>query len=724
MLRMSQDTSPSSVPNPRPRAEIAPRDRVLFGAAYYHEYQPTPRLDADLDLMVEAGFSVIRVGEATWSSWEPEDGRFDLDWMQPVLDGAHRRGIAVVLGTPTFAVPMWLARKYPEIAIRRADGTCTPWGTREEMDYTHPAFRHHAARIIRAVLGRYADHPAIIGYQVHNEPGLHQIYNRGVFEEFKDRLRRRFGTVDELNRAWGLTFWSHRLSTWEDLWWPDGNGQPQYDLTWRAFQAAITREYIAWQREIVDEYVRPGQFVTTCLSMDRPAFHEQALASELDITAANPYYFMQDDLSVPSTGTGEQSWLTSGAWSVALAADRIYATRQEPFFVFETDAGPIGGPATNYPAYDGQLAQCAWSFVARGAEMIEYWHWQSLHYGTETYWGGVLPHDQKPGRIFEQVSSVGAQLRSAGPRVVGLTPEHDITILYSVASKWGLAYQPHVADSDADPHNQRNERAYHTILEAFYRGAHDAGAQVRLLHDDQVVDTVGNVLRDPADVAREHPVLVVPGLYIASDKLLTWLQDYAQSGGHLVLGPRTAVADTEARVRTASKPALLTELAGVSYQEFSNLREPVALLPESEAADWIGPQAAAVDWVECLKPDDAEVLARLDHPHFGRWAAITTRVSGAGRTTTLGVVPNTTLARDLMSWATSTQTWEASPSVRRSSARNTAGERLHFLFNWSWTSAHAITPFTTDDVLTHQVHKAGTALALPPWGVLVLAERT
>ncbi len=97
-------------------------DRVLFGAAYYHEYQPAPRLETDLDLMVAANFSVIRVGESVWATWEPEDGVFDLEWLSPVLDGAHTRGISVILGTPTYAAPPWLARKYPEIAADTKTG--------------------------------------------------------------------------------------------------------------------------------------------------------------------------------------------------------------------------------------------------------------------------------------------------------------------------------------------------------------------------------------------------------------------------------------------------------------------------------------------------------------------------------------------------------------------------------------------------------------------------
>ena len=152
---------------------------VLFGAAYYHEYQPLPRLEKDLDLMAAAGFSVIRVGESTWSTWEPEDGVFDLEWLAPVLDGAHGRGIHVILGTPTYAVPPWLARRYPEIAGERGTGQRIPWGARQEVDFTHPAYLFHAERVIRAVVGRYSDHHAVIGVQVDNEPGLELLHNRG-----------------------------------------------------------------------------------------------------------------------------------------------------------------------------------------------------------------------------------------------------------------------------------------------------------------------------------------------------------------------------------------------------------------------------------------------------------------------------------------------------------------------------------------------------------------
>jgi beta-galactosidase len=441
--------------------------------------------------MSEAQFSVIRVGESVWSTWEPEDGQFTLDWLQPTLDGAHERGIGVILGTPTYAVPPWLARLYPEIAGEEATGRRIGWGARQEMDFTHPAFRFYAERIIRRVVERYAAHPAVIGYQVDNEPGPHLLHNHGVFQRFVNRLRDKYGDVQTLNDEWGLVYWSHRLTDWADLWTPDGNAQPQYEQAWRRFQADLVTEYISWQADIVRECARPGQFVTTCIAYDRPAVADADLTRALDVTAGNLYYGMQDDLLLPARHDRKQRWHSQEVWAFYRAADRIYSSRQESFFVTETNAHAIGAPWGNQPGYDGQWRQAAWALVARGASMIEYWHWRTTAFGTELYWGGVLPHSGRPGRTYREIARIGGELDKAGDLVAGLVPDADVAMLYSQPSDWAMAAQPPLAAPDVGP----NLRSYETIFDAYYRGAFDAGLQTRTLHAQQAV------VQDPAEVA-------------------------------------------------------------------------------------------------------------------------------------------------------------------------------------------------------------------------------
>jgi beta-galactosidase len=686
--------------------------RVLFGAAYYPEYHPADLLKTDLDLMAEARFSVIRVGESVWSTWEPENGRFDLDWLQPTLDGAHERGIGVILGTPTYAVPPWLARQYPEIAGERATGLRIPWGARQEMDFTHPAFRFHAERVTRKVIGRYVDHPAVIGYQVDNEPGNELLHNRGVFQRFVDHLRRTYGDVATLNREWGLVYWSHRVSTWEDLWLPDGNAQPQYEQAWRRFQADQVTEFIAWQAEIVREYARPGQFVTTCLSYDRPGVDEEGLTADLDVTAGNSYHVMQDGLALPAAGSAGRSGATEGTWAMYLGADRMYASRQEPFLVTETNAQSIGPAWTNQPGYDGQLRQVAWALVSRGARMIEYWQWRSLHFGTETYWGGVLPHNGQPGRIYRELARIGAELAEVGDLLDGLTPDYDTAMLYSVPSKWALEAQPPLSLPEGGP----DRCSYGGIFDPFYRGAFDAGLQMRLLHTGRAV------AHDPVTFVARHPVLVAAALYVADDATLDWLAAYAQAGGHLVVGPRSGYADPEARARTEVQPARLARAAGVRYDEYSNLLAGVPVRAAAGSSLRLPDEAAGTRWADGLQPEGAEVLAQYVHPHFGKWPAATTREHGAGRITYVGTVPSPGFAEALFRWVVPARGWrDVPPAVTSTGATVRDGRRVRFLHNWAWAPATVVVPEPVRDVLAGTDHAAGEELSLGPWDVRVLA---
>jgi beta-galactosidase len=160
-------------------------DTILYGVAYYPEYMPYDRLDKDVELMRKAGITVVRVGESTWSTWEPRDGDFQFAWMQRVLDRLHQAGIKAILGTPTYSIPTWLYKKYPEILVTH-NGTAPPlsdpyapsyppsltpgyYGPRQNYDFLNPYFLQHAERVIRGIVSHFKDHPAVIGYQIDNE---------------------------------------------------------------------------------------------------------------------------------------------------------------------------------------------------------------------------------------------------------------------------------------------------------------------------------------------------------------------------------------------------------------------------------------------------------------------------------------------------------------------------------------------------------------------------
>lgn len=329
--------------------------------------------------------------------------------------------------------------------------------------------------------------------------------------------------------------------------------------------------------------------------------------------------------------------------------------------------------------------------------MIEYWHWHTLPYGTETYWGGVIPHSLQPGRVFREIAGIGGELGEIGDELEGFQPDADVALLWSNESRWAFDFFPPLSKPDGTP----DSSSYDRIFDAFHRGVIDAGAQARIVHLAQAAELGAR------ELAERHPVLIVPALYVATDADLELLHEYAAAGGHLVIGIRTGYGDEEARARVEIAPGILREPSGIHYDEYSNIDAPIEVTGSATFSAPAG--SAATGWIDGLIVDDAEVLAQYAHPRFGEFPAVTTRAHGEGRITTVGTVPNPALAAALVTWAAPTTVADqlvpdrALP-VTVSSGRLPDGRRAWFLFNWSWDETSVKT-------------STGESITLPAWGV-------
>src|SRR5579859_150154 len=196
----------------------------LYGAAYYNEYMPgdqDARLEKDVALMKAAGLNVVRMGESTWSLWEPEDGRFEYAWMDHIVDAMSKAGIKVILGTPTYSIPTWMYREHPEILVRTLGGGKSFYGMRQNMDTDNADYRRYAKRVITNMVEHYKDNPYVIGWQLDNETASYGAANDDVVAGFVEHLKKKFGSTDNLNKRWFLNYWGEDVNGWENLPSPD-----------------------------------------------------------------------------------------------------------------------------------------------------------------------------------------------------------------------------------------------------------------------------------------------------------------------------------------------------------------------------------------------------------------------------------------------------------------------------------------------------------------------
>lgn len=680
------------------RAAMRP-DTVLYGAAYYHEYMPYERLDKDIELMTRAGVTVVRVGESTWTSWEPREGEFQLAWMDRIVDKMHAAGIQVVMGTPTYSIPPWLYAKHPEVMVVPLGQVRTPrefYGIRQNMDISHPVYRQYCERVIRKIAERYGKHPGVIGWQVDNETGAYGTAGPNVQAGFKEWLKRKFGTVERMNEAWGLVYWGQLVDSWDNLPPRDGIINPGWKLEWERYQRSLVTDFLGWQARLVREYAEPRQWVTQDFhGATRYAVDSQEISKFLDVAAINPYHDTQERLD---------------GWWISFAGDLARSMKRAPYFVTETNAQTTGWDARGqYPPFDGQLRLQAWAHVASGAHMVSYWHWHSLHYGQETYWKGLLGHDLEPNRVYEEATRIGAEFKRLGPQLAGTMPRNRVAILHSIDSHWGLQFMP-IGDVGRDERG-REKANYASVEDQLHRSLYDLNVGADF------------VFAEEPDFAG-YDVLLVPPLYVASDALLEKIAAFAKAGGHVLLTLKSGFTNEWNTVRWTRQPGPLREAAGASYQEFSSLKEPLALKGDPFAA---GTENQASVWADMLLVETAKPLAFYDHPFFGRYPALTRNAFGKGAVTYQGTVLTDVLQRkvvaDVLKAAGIVPEAGLPAKVRVRQAVGRDGKALRFYLNFSgerqsFPYAHG----AGTELLSQKPVAAGERLALGPWDLAVIRE--
>jgi beta-galactosidase len=675
--------------SPRPFAPDR-METVLYGVAYYSEYMPYERLDKDVELMQQAGINVVRLGESSWGLWEPEDGGFEYAWMDRIVGRMQQAGIKVIMGTPTYSIPAWLYKEHPEIAIRRVGGQIITFGYRQNTDLLNPTYRFYCERIIRKIVEHYKDNPDVIGFQIDNETSSGGATNPDVQTGFVEYLQHKFKTVQELNQIWGLNYWGQRLNDWTEIPPIDGIINPGWKLEWQRYSEWLTSDFLAWQASIVNQYKRPDQFITHDLAgPPRAEVNERDISRSVDIIAVNPYHGTQDQFD----GIGS-----------SMPGDYTRSLKQSNYLVTETNAQTIGWDSKKqFPPYDGQLRLDVYTHLACGANMVEYWHWHSIHYGQETYWKGVLSHDLEPNRAYAEVTRIAHELQRVGPELVDLKRDNRVAILYSNDSRHGLQFMKFSDQVD-----------YDWLLRQFYG---------TLYRENIGVDFV---FPDSSDLAK-YKVIVVPALYVASDALLNRLVDYVQGGGNLLVTFKSGFTNEYDTVRWEMAPGPLRKAAGFRYQEFSNLRTPLALKGDPFK---VGPESNKVtDWAEMLILEGAQPLAYYDHPFFGKYPAIVRNHFGKGTLTYEGTVLSDRLQAsvlgDVLQLARASGADQQLPaSVHVTHGINRSGKVIHYYLNYSGDPQTFVYPYGQgQDLLTQTRILRSQRISLRPWDLVIIEEQ-
>ncbi|MEG8040335.1 beta-galactosidase [Sphingomonas sp. LR60] len=660
---------------------------ILYGVSYYDEYTPVDRIDEDFRLMKAANITVVRIAESTWGTLEPQPGVFDYRHVDRMLSAAQRYGIKVIVGTPTYAIPTWLAREHPDVLVTRPEGQAK-FGYRQNMDITNPHYRAAAKRVIDNLIAHVAKHPSVIGYQVDNETKAYNTAGPNVQDAFVKSLQRKWGNLDQLNKAWGLDYWSNRVNRWEDFPSTVGTMNASVKNAFAEYQRDLVTEFLAWQAGLVREHARDDQFITQNFDMGwlktsygiQPEVNHWKAARPLDVAGMDIYHPTQDDL------TGVE---------IAFGGDLARSLKGGAnYYVIETEAQGW----LQWTPYPGQLRLQAFSHLASGANMVAYWHWATTANAVETYWRGLLTQDYQPNEVYLAAKDIGADIKRIGSKLADLKKSNDVAIYVSNRAQGAF-------DSFKLPGNIE----YNQVMRAFYDALYRRNIEADVISPD------GNV-----DLSK-YRMIVVPALYAASDAEIARLNAFAEAGGHLVYTFKSGFSDENTKVRYATQPGAIAQAAGVRYQLFT---EPKGVKVGSEPYGLSGKDLEARWWMEFLKPTTAKVIARFEHHSWPDYAAITRNTYGKGEVTYIGFMPSDALIEGVLT-DTAKRAGVAWPETARfplivRSGTLTNGHRVQYLLNYSREKQSIPSDLVSGtDLLTGKQ----AASTIDPWGVEILELR-
>ncbi len=636
--------------------------------------------------MQEAGVNLVSLGIFSWSRIQPREGEWDFGWLDLVMELLHEGGVQVDLATATASPPPWLSHAHPEMLPVLADGTRLWHGARQHYCPSSPVYRDAARRLVEAMADRYADHPALAMWHVGNEFGCHvpACYCDVSAADFREWLKRRYRTIDELNRAWGTDFWSQRYSEWEEVipprrtpTWPN----PSQQLDFMRFSSDALLECYEIEHEVLKKRTPDVPVTTNFMSFFKPLDY-WTWAEREDIVSNDSY----PDPSDPASGM-----------RAAMAGDLMRSLgRGRPWILMEQTTYRVNWRDINVAKAPGQMRLWSYQAVARGADGVMFFQWRQSKAGAEKFHSAMVPHgpfEESPAS--RETKQLGNELRRLDS-VAGSRVQAEVAIVFDWESWWALELP-----SKPSTHLRQMEQ-----LESYY---------VPLFESNITAD-----FARPVDDLRRYRVVLAPNIYLLSDQAAADIVDYVKGGGHLVMSFFSGIVDPDDHIRLGGYPQPFLELLGLRVVDWLPLAAGGSV--DLRFAD--GTIGTGTLWSELIALHGAEVLATFSGGVLDGKPAVTRNRFGSGEATYLGTRPDAVAVKRVLDAEFSRAEVGSAQNVPQGVEvvrRHAGGRSLLFLLNHRDVAVDVPIDEAGNNLIDGtEVHRG--LMRLQPRGVAVIRE--
>lgn len=567
-----------------------PQSHIYYGGDYNPEQWPESVWDEDMALMKQAGVNLVTLGVFSWAKLEPRPGVYTFDWMDKIIDMLHHNGIGLCLATATASPPPWLAKHHPESLPVDENGV-TYWpGGRQAYCPHSVAYKEYASKLVRQMAERYGKHPALKIWHINNEYGCHtdECFCDVSAAAFREWLKKRYQTIENLNHAWATSFWSQRYDDWDEINPPRRAptfANPTQNLDWRRFSSDSLLDLFEMEKAILRELTPNIPVTTNFLGFWKAADYWKWGQSQ-DVISMDAY----PDPATPLYSGGE----------FAMQSDFMRSLGGgQPWILMEQAPTAVNWRTVNVPKSPGLMRLWSLQCVARGAGSIMFFQWRQSRAGAEKFHSGMVPHvGVKNSRVWREITGLGAELQRLSP-LLETKVQAEVAIVFDWESWWALEI-----DSKPSMDVRQMEQLARHYAPLF----------------------MGNLTADfvrPGAELRGYKLVIVPNLYQARAADAENLTRYVENGGTLLMSFFSGIADEHEHIWLGGYPAPFRKMLGLVVEEFVPGQENAVRFDN-------GDESVTDLWAEVIHLEGAEALATFTANFFAGSPAVTRNRYGKG----------------------------------------------------------------------------------------------
>ena len=574
--------------------------RILYGGDYNPNQWPKEIWQQDMTYFKDAHINSATINVFSWAKIQPAEDTYYFDELDEIVEMLSKEGYDIVMATSTAAMPAWMFKKYPEVARTDYFGRHHKFGQRHNHCPNSLVFQKYAKALVEQLAKRYANNPHVTCWHVSNEYSG-ECYCENCAKAFRLWLKKKYGTIEAVNKAWNMEFWGHTVYDWDEIVLPNALGDGMDNGTdtifaglsvdYRRFMSDSLLENYKMERDVIRAYA-PDTIITTNLMGTYKFLDYFKWAKEMDIVSWDNY---------PSYNT---------PWSfTAMSHDLMRGLKDAPFMLLEQTPSQQNWQPYNSLKKPGQMRAQSIQTMAHGADTVQFFQLRRSVGGCEKFHGAVIGHvGHNNTRVFREVKQLGGELQRLGTATLGSVNQADVGIIFDWDNYWALDYTS----------GPTEDLKYVDQIHHYYKFFYHNNISVNMIPVD-------------ADFSK-YKIVVAPVLYMVKAGMKEALTKFVENGGILITTFMSGLVDESDNVHLGGYPGPLRELAGVWVEEID------ALAPEQTNTITFtdGTRMTCNLLCDLMHLEGAQMLASYDENFYAGMPAITKNQYGEGFTYYIG----------------------------------------------------------------------------------------